>query len=176
MHSVLANARELTGMMKSVVVGMSRATQVGMIDSTMVGHTHSVMVSPPGEDGPSQATSFVMVDNKIASAVPGGASITIEDDAITFDTGHGAVLQLKADTLVIKATNVLIQSLGDTHLSSDQMTQIDAKYGFQLATENGDVDLMCKGDKSLRLLSDGKAYVQSADEMFIDGAKVHINR
>ena len=136
-RTVMANARDVTGISKSVVVGVSRATQVGMIDSTIVGQSHSVMVSPPGEGGLAATTSCVIVDNKITTTTRGGAFIQIEGKKITLSTGAGAELVLDGDEIRLSAKNIhadakellVLKSAGSAALHADENCLVFAKKG-----------------------------------------------
>jgi type VI secretion system secreted protein VgrG len=77
-----ANEREVTILNRIVSVGASRSSQVGSIDSVVAGSAISVMVSPPSE-GESAGTSQVITHDRIVLSTPGGATLTMEGDAIT---------------------------------------------------------------------------------------------
>jgi type VI secretion system secreted protein VgrG len=77
-----ANEREVTMLNRVISVGVSRSAQVGSIDSLVAGSAISVMVSPPSEGG-STGTSQVIVHDRIVLSTPGGATLTMEGDAIT---------------------------------------------------------------------------------------------
>ncbi|MBK8255740.1 MAG: type VI secretion system tip protein VgrG [Polyangiaceae bacterium] len=96
-QTVLANAREVTGLQRNVVVGMNRSTQVGLIDSTMVGKTHLVAISPSGEGFLDQAISMtrtMLQDNLIMQGTTGGASAVLFNRSVTLSTGTGATISV----------------------------------------------------------------------------------
>jgi uncharacterized protein involved in type VI secretion and phage assembly len=85
--TVMENAREITGLNRTVVVGVSRATQVGMFDATTAGKSITMAVSPPGEDLLPLCTSYVITPNYQKAETPGGAKLTLDNKTIKLDAG-----------------------------------------------------------------------------------------
>ncbi len=172
MQTVMANAREVTGLQRNVVVGMSRATQVGMIDSTMVGNTHVVAVSPPGEglmDSLFSATRSLMQENKIQLGTTGGATVTLDNRTVVLSTGTGATITV-ADTANLDegppAPNtkkiVLDTGVGATITMEGGTIKLSAKDGIVIESAAGDT--VIKGKPMVKINpSDPNATLDTMD-------------
>ncbi|MEZ4298389.1 MAG: type VI secretion system tip protein TssI/VgrG, partial [Polyangiaceae bacterium] len=171
-QTVLANAREITGLQRNVVVGMNRSTQVGLIDSTMVGKTHVVTVSPPGEglmDGLMSLTRTLLSDNLALMAASGGASVILANKAATLTTSTGATIMVAdtagpdekspaADTKKI----VLDTGVGASITLQGGKITITAKEGIVIESAAGDT--VIKGKPMLKLNpTDSNAPVEAKD-------------
>ncbi|MEP7124951.1 MAG: type VI secretion system tip protein TssI/VgrG [Byssovorax sp.] len=166
--TVLQNAREVTGLARSVVVGLSRATQVGLTDSIMAGKSISMMVSPPGEEGLFDVTSYVMLPASHDLKTAGGAELMMEGKTITLDMGAKITMSEKLTPPLkdAKKTIVLESGLGPT-ITLDDKIVLSTGGGATITMEGGKITIHA---------TEGIVLEADAGDLLIKGApKVKIN-
>ncbi|HVJ90927.1 MAG TPA: type VI secretion system tip protein TssI/VgrG [Labilithrix sp.] len=167
---VVQNERVTIGQNQSVTVGVNRSAQIGSIDSTMVGDTYVAMISPPGELAPSPSSSIVMTDKKIV-----------------LDTGAGASITLRRDTITISAKKIKIVAKDHVHVRGSKTgiglaapiggTQIVSGKSLKLASKKVSLsgkDVKVKGSK-LALAGEGSAKLTSKGPTTVSGTPVQLN-